>query len=440
MKLTILTTALILLLVAVALVIVLVLFLRARNRNANATSPSTATGAPRQPEPALSPTAGAAPAPMTPAAARETLPLPSRLYHELLEEGQLRPDPDQLAVLPVLDGLVTALRQPAVRGIWRGVEVWRMGDQRPVPGGLYLFGSVGRGKSMLMQLIFDATEVTAKRRVHFQPFMRELQERMHQNRPPPGVDLMLFIASQIAAEARLLCFDEFCVTNIADAMLLGRLLEALFKCGVTLCATSNWPPEDLYQEGMNRGRFMPFIKILTDHTRAVNLSQGADWRRSQGNEGDDTDAALAAPDALFIALTGVAAEPLHVDLQGTEVAANGVHKRIFWFDFNALCDRALGVIEYMELVGQAKALIISGVPVLGPERADATMRLVVLIDLLYESRIPLRIFGTAPLDQLCTSGPVAFAFQRSASRMHELAFLLRQGLAGTRGGEAAASG
>ncbi|MBF0427044.1 MAG: cell division protein ZapE, partial [Magnetococcales bacterium] len=223
---------------------------------------------------------------------------PSQLYHELLEDGQLRPDADQVAVLPILDGLVFALHQPAVRGMWRGVEVWRLESQHPVPKGLYLFGSVGRGKSMLMQLIFDATEITAKRRVHFQPFMRELQERMHQNKPPQGVDLMLYIASQIAAEARLLCFDEFCVTNIADAMLLGRLLEALFKCGVTLCATSNWPPEDLYQEGLNRGRFMPFIKILTDHAQAVNLSQGADWRRNRGEKESDHEPAQT-PEELY---------------------------------------------------------------------------------------------------------------------------------------------
>ncbi|MBF0154445.1 MAG: cell division protein ZapE [Magnetococcales bacterium] len=349
---------------------------------------------------------------------------PSRLYHELLEDGELRPDKDQLAVLPILDGLVAALRQPAVRGKWRGVEVWRLEDQQPVPRGLYLFGSVGRGKSMLMQLVFDATEVTAKRRVHFQPFMRELQERMHQSKPPQGVDLLLFIASQIAADARLLCFDEFCVTNIADAMLLGRLLEALFKCGVTLCATSNWPPEDLYQEGLNRGRFMPFIKILTDHALAVNLSQGADWRRDKRGESSDEEEQIDTPEALYAKLTGVAPKPELISLQGMEIVAHGVEKRVFWFDFNTLCNQAIGVAEYMDLVQQTGTVIISGVPKLGPETADAAMRLVVLIDLLYESRTPLRIFSAVPLDHLCETGPVAFAFQRSISRMYELMHLV----------------
>ncbi|MBF0178106.1 MAG: cell division protein ZapE [Magnetococcales bacterium] len=350
---------------------------------------------------------------------------PSRLYHEMMEDGRLHPDADQAAVLPILDQLVVALHRPAVRGVWRGVGIWRMESHHPVPRGLYLYGSVGRGKSMLMQLIFDATEITAKRRVHFQPFMRELQERMHQNKPPQGVDLMLHIASQIATEARLLCFDEFCVSNIADAMLLGRLLEALFKCGVTLCATSNWPPEDLYQEGLNRGRFMPFIKILTDHAQAVNLSQGADWRRSRVGEDVDAYEEIGTPDALYAQLTGVAPEPAWVTLEGVKIEACGENKKVYWFDFHVLCNQAIGVAEYMELVQLTRAVIISGVPKLGPEAADAAMRLVVLIDLLYESRIPLRIFSAVPLDRLCETGPVAFSFQRSVSRMHELMRLLK---------------
>ncbi|MBF0136674.1 MAG: cell division protein ZapE [Magnetococcales bacterium] len=391
-------------------------------RNKKKAGPPGSTGLP------VAQTVSSNPEPVADTSADDSLILPaadfvtpSFLYHELLEEGQLRPDADQLAVLPILDGLVVALHQPAKRGMWRGVEIWRLDNQRPVPRGLYLFGSVGRGKSMLMQLIFDATEITAKRRVHFQPFMRELQERMHQNKPPQGVDLMLFIASQIATEARLLCFDEFCVTNIADAMLLGRLLEALFKCGVTLCATSNWPPEDLYQEGLNRGRFMPFIKILTDHAQAVNLSQGADWRRSRVvGETSDEQERPHTPEALFTWLTGTIPEPVPVSFQGMELTALGAAKRVFWFDFNTLCNRAIGVAEYMDLVQQTGTLLISAVPKLGPEAADAAMRLVVLIDLLYESRIPLRIFSDVALDHLCTTGPVAFAFQRSASRMHEL--------------------
>jgi len=328
---------------------------------------------------------------------------------------KLKPDALQQAALPALQQLAESLNQPVTRARHKGVEVWQY--QGKAPQGIYLYGPVGRGKSMLMQTLFDAVPLPEKRRVHFHAFMEELHHRLHTHKST-GVDMMLQVASDISADARLLCFDEFFVTNIADAMLLGRLLEALFACGVTLCATSNWAPDDLYQDGHNRSHFMPFMKTLKAHITAVDLGEGQDWRQlAKTKKAVVTDAASA-----FKALSGKPAKAVKVKLGHDTVEALGRAGGVYWFTFVELCDRNLARGEYMELLDGLKGLVISDLPKLGKGHADAAMRFVVLVDLLYENNIPLRLFteGNVPLEDLCTSGPVAFAFKRALSRITQL--------------------
>jgi cell division protein ZapE len=343
---------------------------------------------------------------------------PSALYARHVADGALKADARQQAALPVLDALAEALTAPAERAPWRGIEVWRHTDG--APKGAYLFGPVGRGKSMLMQVFFDSLPIAQKRRVHFHPFMEELHHRIHTATPPAGVDRVWFIASQLSAEARVLCFDEFYVTNIADAMLLGRLLEALFACGVTLCATSNWATDNLFQDGHNRGHFMPFMATLKKHMTEVDLDAGTDWRRADAQTPQPATAAEA-----FSRLGGGAPAATTLKLGHSTVLAQGMSGGVGWFTFAELCAKPLGRTEYMRLCDGLRGLVISDLTRLDAASADAAMRFVVLVDIVYENKLPLRVTtdGT-PLEDVCTEGAAAFAFQRTLSRLHELQRML----------------
>ncbi|MBF0613521.1 MAG: cell division protein ZapE [Magnetococcales bacterium] len=346
---------------------------------------------------------------------------PSRYWLRAVENGLIQRDPVQESILPLLDQVAAAVRQPVRRVLWRGVEVWR-GESGELPDvrGVYLHGDVGRGKSLLMQWLFDSIPIAEKRRVHFHPFMEEIHHRLHQAKPPGGVDLVLYVASQIAAEARLLCFDEFYITTIADGVLLGRLLSALHHCGVTLCATSNWAPDHLFQDGYNRASVLPFIERLKSRIQVCELGHGVDWRRRIPGP---LHGLTPTPEESFSRLTGHAPKPTSITLRHTDVPVRGMENGVFWFGFEALCNTMLGRAEYMKLCHQAKIVIISGVPGLTADDADAAMRFVVLVDLLYEHRIPLRVHGLVALDEACPDGPAAFAWRRSVSRVHELSRL-----------------
>ncbi|MBF0347579.1 MAG: cell division protein ZapE [Magnetococcales bacterium] len=342
---------------------------------------------------------------------------PSQQYQEQLNNGQLTSDPDQSAALAYLDGLVEALCRPVVVTTHKGVMVWRYEDGVPEPRGLYLHGPVGRGKSMLMQSVFDAVPFPEKRRVHFHPFMDELHNRLHKARPEVNVDVMLYIASEIAMESRLLCFDEFFIDHIADGMLLGRLLDALFQCGVTLCATSNWEPDNLFKGGYNRASFLPLLKVIKKHVEPLDLSSGADWRRKGGPA---TSIKGGDPAAEFTRLALLAPRSETMVLGRHEVAVRGHKDGLYWFDFRELCMRPLGVADYMDLCKVATTVMISDIPDLRANVVDSASRFVILVDLLYESRMPLRLFSDLEFDELCPEGPVAFEFRRAASRCHEL--------------------
>ncbi|MBF0184035.1 MAG: cell division protein ZapE [Magnetococcales bacterium] len=344
--------------------------------------------------------------------------LPSRVWQKALAAARIERDPVQEQTLPLLDQVVNQLAKPVHRTVWRGVEVWRgLLESQPTMRGIYLHGDVGRGKSYLMQLIFETVPIAEKRRVHFHPFMEELHQRLHQAEAPANVDLMLFIASQIAQQARLLCFDEFYITTIADGVLLGRLLESLFLCGVTVCATSNWAPDDLFQGGFNRNSVLPFIALIKKRILICELTQGKDWRRQAAIRSGCT---LLSADQLFVRLSNSPPQAMTVTLRQSPVAVLAMADGVFWFDFLALCSSMLGRAEYIFLCKQAKIIIISGLPRLTCDDADIAMRFVVLVDLLYEQRIPLRVYSAIPLEDVCHTGEIAFAWRRAVSRVHEL--------------------
>ncbi len=338
---------------------------------------------------------------------------PSALY----SARDLTPDETQQGFLPALDTFCTTFNNMELNFVeHKGIHVWRTADgETPDLKGLYMFGTVGRGKSMLMQDVFDSITTTKKRRVHFHSFMEELHTRMHDLCPPASVDRMHFMASEIAADCKLLCFDEFFITNIADGMMLGRLIDALFHCGVTLCATSNWDTHNLFQDGHNRSHIMPFMKSLLANMDVLDLGAGTDYRKEDGAALIDADFNEA-----FKTLTGVDAEQTPFELGYFTLQAKGVHSQALWADFSELCEHALGRAEYLELVSKHSHLLVDHIPELNVSRTEAIMRFIVMVDIAYESGVPILLASEHDIDTICTAPDAAFAFERTLSRIYEL--------------------
>lgn len=300
----------------------------------------------------------------------------------------------------------------------------RLRRPKPVPG-LYLWGGVGRGKSFMMDSFFEGVSAARKQRWHFHRFMLHIHERLaaHAGR----VDPLPAIARAFAADCQLLCLDEFHVRDITDAMLLGRLLEALLENGVVLVTTSNCAPHQLYADGLQRNRFLPAIALIEQTMTVLNLDSGTDYRLRRLETqpvylvGDEaaTGASMAA---LFASLAGQDGSPAQdVSLpQGRRVRARRQGHGVVWLDFGDLCGKAHGKADLVEIARNFHTVLLSGVPVLGPETADQTRRFIWLIDEFYDRRVKLVLSASAPPDQLCSGGHVARDFARSASRLTEM--------------------
>jgi cell division protein ZapE len=351
---------------------------------------------------------------------------PRDAYRARLAEGRIEPDPQQAAAIERLQALHDSLLawRPARRSLIG--RLFASAAASDAPRGLYLAGAVGRGKSMLMDLFFAGAPVAAKRRVHFHRFMEEVHDRLHLWRRGHRGDPVPAAADAFAAEARLLCFDEFQVTNIADAMLLGRLFAALFERGVVVVATSNWPPDRLYEGGLQRDRFLPFIALLERRLETVDLGDGTDWRRIRvaGHPVyfvPHDEAARRALDETFRLLTdGATPAAETVEIRGRAVAIERAAEGVAWCGFDTLCRRELGPADYLAIAGRYHVLLLENVPVMADDDRNEALRFVALIDALYEHRTLLVMSAAAEPDGLCRAREVAFAFRRTASRLVEM--------------------
>lgn len=363
-------------------------------------------------------------------AERETPSVLER-YEARISDGVLDADTAQAEAATRLDALATALRHKG-KGGW-------FSKPKPVTG-LYLWGGVGRGKSMLMDLFFDAAPIASKRRVHFHEFMGGVHDMLAEWRKMDGRerkrsawhvrgagdDPIAPAAKRIASGASLLCFDEFQVTQIADAMILSRLFDALFDAGVTVVATSNRHPDDLYADGINRPLFLPFVEILKANTDVFELKSDRDYRLDRLSEAPvwyaPLDAAAdSALDRAWDRLT-LGAQPQHCTLtvKGRKLEVSREAAGVARFTFAELCARPLGARDYHTIGANFHTVILAGIPLLSPENRNEAARFVTLIDELYEARVKLVASAAAEPDALYPTGDGSFEFQRTASRLHEM--------------------
>jgi cell division protein ZapE len=292
-----------------------------------------------------------------------------------------------------------------------------------LPRGVWFWGGVGRGKSFLMDCFFAAVPYERKRRVHFHAFMREIHEslRAHRNESDP----LAQVAARIARETRLMCFDEFHVSDIADAMMLGRLMQALLDAGVVFCITSNYPPDGLYPNGLQRERFLPTIDLLRQKLDVIEIDAGIDYRlrtlaQAEVFLSSDDAAAQAAIGRTFNAIAGGAGHTRPVDVLGRLLPV--VHRApgVIWFDFATLCGGPRSQNDYLWLANRHHTLFLSKVPKMGADMASAARRFTWLVDVLYDHRAKLIISAACPAEALYTEGVQAGEFKRTVSRLVEM--------------------
>lgn len=355
---------------------------------------------------------------------------PLQKYRAKIAAEDLRPDPAQELAAEKLQSLYHALQRfkPST-----GHQGWRarFGLARPQrgdpPQGLYIYGDVGTGKSMMMDLFFETAPVEKKRRVHFHSFMQEVHSRLdrlrkskHKDDPIPAV------AKAIAEEAWLLCFDELVVDNITDAMILGRLFETLFENGVVVVTTSNRYPGDLYKNGLQRDRFLPFIDLIKSKLDVMELDGGYDYRmnRIKGEEvylwplGAEADERI---ERCFNLLRGDGkAQSDYIMVKGRRIDFPFVAGGAARTTFNALCGQALGPADYLEIAVQFHTLILENVPRMGPESRDKAKRFVTLVDALYEHKVNLVCSAEVASEDLYPAGDGSFEFHRTVSRLNEM--------------------
>ncbi|MEM8629867.1 MAG: cell division protein ZapE [Pseudomonadota bacterium] len=331
-------------------------------------------------------------------------------------------DPAQVAVLPIFDTIAIELdAAPAPKGLLGGFF-----SKAPEPvQGLYLWGGVGRGKSMLMDLFVDTLSTKAKRRVHFHAFMQEIHAGMHKARREGVEDALAPVAKDVSDGLRLLAFDEMQVTDITDAMIVGRLFEALFAAGVTVVTTSNRVPDDLYKDGLNRQLFLPFIELIKTRMTVYELASETDHRQNRlgGAQVYFSPANAAARkeiNDIWQDLTKGAAQPLHLRVQGRDVEIpafhNGAARATFW----DLCSRPLGPADYLALADAVRLLVLEDVPCLSRENYNEARRFVTLIDALYEAKTRLIMSAADQPESLYLEGEGTFEFERTASRLREM--------------------
>ncbi|MHA7775084.1 cell division protein ZapE [Roseibium sp. M-1] len=361
----------------------------------------------------------------------------SARYDALIASGEIKEDPVQREAVRQLDLLNTRLAETRLASKKSSLG-WLFANKKnqlwASVQGLYMWGGVGRGKTMLMDLFYEVTVIRRKRRVHFHEFMTEVHERIHAHRQAhkrgevKGDDPIPPVAAQIADETRLLLFDEFSVTDIADAMILGRLFTQLFELGVIVVATSNVEPSKLYRDGLNRQLFLPFIRMLSDRVVILHLDSPTDYRLEKlagapvyvTPLGPEADAQM---DTLFAKLThGMDSHEEELENKGRKIAVPIVAAGAARFTFDDLCMQPLGASDYLRIAHAYGTVFIDHVPVLSKARRNEAKRFINLIDTLYDNGIKLVISAEAEPTQLYVGedGTEAFEFDRTASRLIEM--------------------
>jgi cell division protein ZapE len=342
-----------------------------------------------------------------------TLP---EIYATRVADGSLTRDAAQEAALPEFERIRAALAEPVKKKLFRKAP--------EPPKGLYLWGGVGRGKSMLMDLFVASVDAPA-RRVHFHAFMQEIHAAIHKARQDGVEDAIKPVAKSVADSVRLLAFDEMQITDITDAMIVGRLFEKLFAAGVVVVTTSNRVPDDLYKDGLNRQIFLPFIDMLKDRMMVHELASPTDYRqdRLEGAQAyftPNNSTAKTEIDRIWQELTHGQQERLTLTVQGRKLELPRYHNGVARAKFYDLCGRMLGPADYLSLADAVRVLIIEDIPRLSRQNFNEAKRFVTLIDALYEAKVRLIASAAAEPEMLYVEGTGTFEFERTASRLREM--------------------
>jgi cell division protein ZapE len=368
--------------------------------------------------------------------ASSALPSLAHRYRRLVETGGIRNDAAQEKAVAALDRLIgeIASSRLASKSSALGWLFARRQDRKTPVKGLYIHGGVGTGKTMLMDMFFGLVPSRRKRRAHFNDFMTDIHDRIDAHRKAlkrgeaKGDDPIPPVASAIAEEARVLCFDEFTVTDIADAMILSRLFSALFAQGVVLVATSNVAPADLYRDGLNRQLFLPFIDLLEEYVQVLRLDSGVDYRQEKLSRlpvylaplGAETDRRM--DEAWKIAANGDAEAPVDLTVKGRTVRVPRAVRDVARFSFADLCEKPHGARDFLAIAARFHTIFIDHVPILAEARRNETKRFILLIDTLYDRHARIVVSAEAEPEKLYAGkrGTEAFEFERTASRLVEM--------------------
>ena len=338
------------------------------------------------------------------------------LYEESLAQRRFVSDPAQWRAVERLQRLYEEWSAYKVR---RNTALKRLLVHPELPKGVYLWGPVGRGKSFLMDAFYRCVPLVRKRRVHFHHFMREIHRELDELRGTQ--DPLAAVAERSARRYRLVCFDEFHVSDIADAMILGRFLEQVIARGVEFVMTSNYHPDGLYPNGLQRERFLPAIELIKQHLDVVGVDNGTDYRRLKMERMKVYHVGSDAPLAkIFDQLRDVEEEKQPLDVEGRTIRYRKRAGGLVWFDFEVLCGGPRSYADYVDLAKRFHTVMLSGVPRMSPKDSDAARRFTWLVDVFYDDRVNLIVCAAAEPENLFTAGEQAAEFQRTVSRLHEM--------------------
>ncbi|MET1254004.1 cell division protein ZapE [Aliikangiella maris] len=349
---------------------------------------------------------------------------PLEKYQQDMASGNYTPDDAQAHAVMLLDDLYFRLvSRMQKRGIWQQISAQFRKTKTPEKG-LYFWGGVGRGKTYLMDMFYDQLPVENKMRLHFHRFMHQLHEQLNQHKGQR--DPLLVIADDIATKTQVICFDEFFVSDITDAMLLGGLFQALFNRGVTLVATSNIPPERLYWNGLQRDRFLPAIKLIEQFTMVVNIDSGIDYRLRTLEQADifhyphDQQAFANLHSSFNLLATEEMPVGSEIEVEHRLIKTVRCAAGVVWFNFKEICETARSHNDYIELSRCYNTVIVSEIPQMSAKDDSAARRFISLVDEFYERHVKLMMTAAVPLDELYQGKQLAFEFKRTLSRLQEM--------------------